>query len=173
MCNVTPVQVFRGQRVGKDPLPCPQLRADAAAAPRFGTPACAPRPPPECPLLLQPPALRGHACAPGFAGTTTRAHGASGACQALTRARRACIVAVAAAAAAADGHPAHERSGLTPLQKAAAFRQAFWKFLRPHTIRGTILGSATVTARALIECPIVSNANLPSALQPGLVSKSF
>lgn len=44
---------------------------------------------------------------------------------------------------------------MTPLQKAAAFQQAFWKFLRPHTIRGTILGSATVTARALIECPIV------------------
>ena len=33
----------------------------------------------------------------------------------------------------------------------AAFRAAFWKFLRPHTIRGTILGATAVTARALLE----------------------
>ena len=33
----------------------------------------------------------------------------------------------------------------------AAFRTAFWKFLRPHTIRGTILGATAVTARALLE----------------------
>lgn len=37
-------------------------------------------------------------------------------------------------------------------QRVAAFQQAFWKFLRPHTIRGTILGSVSVTARTLIEC---------------------
>ena len=61
-----------------------------------------------------------------------------------------------AAASAANELPAHEGGDMTPLQKATAFQQAFWKFLRPHTIRGTILGSATVTARALIECPIVS-----------------
>ena len=36
-------------------------------------------------------------------------------------------------------------------EKLAAFRSAFWKFLRPHTIRGTILGASAVTARALIE----------------------
>lgn len=41
------------------------------------------------------------------------------------------------------------------LQRVTAFQSAFWKFLRPHTIRGTILGSISVTARALIECPIV------------------
>lgn len=35
------------------------------------------------------------------------------------------------------------------------FQRAFWKFLRPHTIRGTILGSIAVTARALIESPVV------------------
>ena len=123
--------------------------------------AATPKVPPTCCSHLR------CACMPGSAGCTTIAHGASGACQALTRARRACIVAVAAAAAAADGHPAHEGAGLTPLQKAAAFRQAFWKFLRPHTIRGTILGSATVTARALIECPIVSrNMSLHPSLLP-------
>jgi homogentisate solanesyltransferase len=33
------------------------------------------------------------------------------------------------------------------------FRLAFWKFLRPHTIRGTILGSFAVTLRAVLENP--------------------
>ena len=37
-------------------------------------------------------------------------------------------------------------------QRLAAFQQAFWKFLRPHTIRGTILGSVSVTTRVLLEC---------------------
>ena len=32
-----------------------------------------------------------------------------------------------------------------------AFLNAFWKFLRPHTIRGTVLGSLAVTARSLLE----------------------
>jgi hypothetical protein len=36
-------------------------------------------------------------------------------------------------------------------QKIVAFKEAFWKFLRPHTIRGTILGSSAVTAIALLE----------------------
>ena len=40
----------------------------------------------------------------------------------------------------------------TPSQQVTSFQQAFWKFLRPHTIRGTILGSFAVTARVLIEC---------------------
>lgn len=38
-------------------------------------------------------------------------------------------------------------------QKVLAFKDAFWKFLRPHTIRGTILGSCAVTSRALLETP--------------------
>ena len=37
------------------------------------------------------------------------------------------------------------------VDRLAAFRAAFWKFLRPHTIRGTILGATAVTARALLE----------------------
>jgi homogentisate solanesyltransferase len=36
-------------------------------------------------------------------------------------------------------------------QKVIAFKDAFWKFLRPHTIRGTILGSTAVTSIALLE----------------------
>jgi len=33
----------------------------------------------------------------------------------------------------------------------SAFKSAFWKFLRPHTIRGSILGASAVTARAVLE----------------------
>lgn len=36
-------------------------------------------------------------------------------------------------------------------ERAGAFRRALWKFLRPHTIRGSILGASSVTARALLE----------------------
>ena len=41
-------------------------------------------------------------------------------------------------------------------QRVVAFKEAFWKFLRPHTIRGTILGSSAVTAKALLENSHVS-----------------
>lgn len=54
------------------------------------------------------------------------------------------VVASAAAAGGAMGEP----SGF---HKLVAFQQAFWKFLRPHTIRGTILGSIAVTSKALLE----------------------
>lgn len=37
------------------------------------------------------------------------------------------------------------------LNKVSQFRDAFWRFLRPHTIRGTTLGSIALVARALIE----------------------
>ena len=48
-----------------------------------------------------------------------------------------------------------------PIERVVAFQQAFWKFLRPHTIRGTILGSMAVTARALIESPVVGPCTQP------------
>jgi hypothetical protein len=51
------------------------------------------------------------------------------------------------------------------LSRVALFQAAFWKFLRPHTIRGTILGSMAVTARAILEAP--SWVGLP-LLQPFL-----
>lgn len=41
-----------------------------------------------------------------------------------------------------------------------AFQQAFWKFLRPHTIRGTILGSIAVTSVALLQNPALIDWNL-------------
>ncbi|KAL2531220.1 Homogentisate solanesyltransferase [Abeliophyllum distichum] len=39
------------------------------------------------------------------------------------------------------------------LNKVSQFKEAFWRFLRPHTIRGTTLGSVSLVARALIENP--------------------
>ena len=42
-------------------------------------------------------------------------------------------------------------SSSSPSPSLPAFLQAFWKFLRPHTIRGTVLGSLAVTARSLLE----------------------
>ncbi|XP_052175350.1 homogentisate solanesyltransferase, chloroplastic [Diospyros lotus] len=36
-------------------------------------------------------------------------------------------------------------------KKVFEFKNAFWRFLRPHTIRGTTLGSISLVARALIE----------------------
>nr|QKO29235.1 putative prenyltransferase [Epimedium sagittatum] len=43
-------------------------------------------------------------------------------------------------------------SGSDPLLvKLSEFRDASWRFLRPHTIRGTALGSCALVARALVE----------------------
>nr|AKM76562.1 AT3G11945-like protein [Erodium texanum] len=43
-------------------------------------------------------------------------------------------------------------SGSDPIiNKVSDFRDACWRFLRPHTIRGTALGSFALVARALIE----------------------
>ncbi|KAF6150177.1 hypothetical protein GIB67_023132 [Kingdonia uniflora] len=39
------------------------------------------------------------------------------------------------------------------LKKVLDFKDAFWRFLRPHTIRGTALGSIALVSRALIENP--------------------
>ena len=66
-------------------------------------------------------------------------------------------MASAASATADGGAGAGQPAGvaLGPIERVVAFQQAFWKFLRPHTIRGTILGSIAVTARALIESPVV------------------
>jgi len=42
---------------------------------------------------------------------------------------------------------------------------AFWKFLRPHTIRGTILGSSAMVSRAVLENGVAPDWNLlPTAL---------
>jgi len=51
--------------------------------------------------------------------------------------------AASAAAASSPVPPPAEKAGLL---------MAAWKFCRPHTIRGTILGSIAVTSRAIMEC---------------------
>ncbi|KAK2647369.1 hypothetical protein Ddye_014858 [Dipteronia dyeriana] len=51
------------------------------------------------------------------------------------------------------------------LNKVSTFRDACWRFLRPHTIRGTTLGSVALVTRALIE-----NSNL---IKLSLVLKAF
>ncbi|GAX73605.1 hypothetical protein CEUSTIGMA_g1056.t1 [Chlamydomonas eustigma] len=67
-------------------------------------------------------------------------------------------ISASAATAAADG-------GGTATPSVTSFVEAFWKFLRPHTIRGTILGATAVTARALLESPqLVDWALLPKAI---------
>jgi len=51
------------------------------------------------------------------------------------------VAAASEAAVPAAPAPSAPKSGL----------QAFWKFLRPHTIRGTILGSSAMVARVVLE----------------------
>ncbi|KAI5585832.1 hypothetical protein BDE02_06G170900 [Populus trichocarpa] len=51
------------------------------------------------------------------------------------------------------------------LNKISDFKDACWRFLRPHTIRGTALGSTALVARALIE-----NTNM---IKWSLVLKAF
>ena len=57
-------------------------------------------------------------------------------------------------------------------QKVIAFQQAFWKFLRPHTIRGTILGSCAVTAKAVLEHPEVGQQYLDTGVYSMLTRSS-
>eukprot|EP00238_Polyblepharides_amylifera_P008196 CAMPEP_0196586668 /NCGR_PEP_ID=MMETSP1081-20130531/55154_1 /TAXON_ID=36882 /ORGANISM="Pyramimonas amylifera, Strain CCMP720" /LENGTH=376 /DNA_ID=CAMNT_0041908627 /DNA_START=31 /DNA_END=1158 /DNA_ORIENTATION=+ len=52
-----------------------------------------------------------------------------------------------------------------PSQGVAAYSSAVWKFLRPHTIRGTILGSFAIVTTALLENP--------SAITWSLVPRAF
>ncbi|XP_051135348.1 homogentisate solanesyltransferase, chloroplastic [Andrographis paniculata] len=47
-----------------------------------------------------------------------------------------------------------DAAGTDPLfTKVFQFRDALWRFLRPHTIRGTTIGSISLVSRALIENP--------------------
>ncbi|KAL3147883.1 hypothetical protein ABBQ32_002604 [Trebouxia sp. C0010 RCD-2024] len=74
-----------------------------------------------------------------------------------------CIPAASTSSAAAGAGGAAGAPSLA--QKVIAFQQAFWKFLRPHTIRGTILGSCAVTAKAVLEHPeLIDWGLLPKAL---------
>eukprot|EP00897_Mesotaenium_endlicherianum_P002866 jgi/Mesen1/2607/ME000166S01730 len=81
------------------------------------------------------------------------------------RHQRTSTVRVSAAGAGAAASPAGEESGPPSMERVMAFQQAFWKFLRPHTIRGTLLGTTAVVARALLEnSHAIDWALLPRAL---------
>ncbi|GLT62069.1 hypothetical protein SLA2020_347340 [Shorea laevis] len=56
------------------------------------------------------------------------------------------------------------------LNKISAFKDACWRFLRPHTIRGTFLGSVALVARALIENPNLIRWSLVPKAFSGLVA---
>ncbi|CAO2822094.1 unnamed protein product [Amaranthus hypochondriacus] len=56
------------------------------------------------------------------------------------------------------------------VDKVSEFRDAIWRFLRPHTIRGTALGSFALVARALIENPNLIRWSLTLKAFSGLVA---
>uniref|UniRef100_A0A0E0LMK6 Homogentisate phytyltransferase n=1 Tax=Oryza punctata TaxID=4537 RepID=A0A0E0LMK6_ORYPU len=114
------------------PLPC-RAATTAAPASRSGRPA--PRllgpPPPASPLL-----------------SSASARFPRPPCNAA-RWRRRDAVRVCSQAGAA---------GPAPLSKTLSdLKDSCWRFLRPHTIRGTALGSIALVARALIENPQLIN----------------
>eukprot|EP00904_Undaria_pinnatifida_P006660 jgi/Undpi1/3123/HiC_scaffold_15.g06497.m1 len=69
------------------------------------------------------------------------------------------------AADAGEGAPAKTR-----IEKFKAYPSAFYKFTRPHTIRGTILASITGVARALAENPTAISMDLVPSAMLGLVA---
>lgn len=72
------------------------------------------------------------------------------------RCQRRCSGAHDAALPPAHAQCGAQAGGEQPIAaRATSFIDAFWKFLRPHTIRGTILGASAVTARALLENQLV------------------
>ncbi|PWA77434.1 homogentisate phytylprenyltransferase [Artemisia annua] len=56
------------------------------------------------------------------------------------------------------------------LNKVADFKDAFWRFLRPHTIRGTALGSVSLVTRALLENPDLIRWSLVFKAFSGLIA---
>ena len=79
--------------------------------------------------------------------------------------RGSSVAARAASGAAAAGGAGGGDGAAAAAGGLGAFLAAFWKFLRPHTIRGTILGTTAVVARALLDNPNpIDWALLPRAL---------
>lgn len=80
----------------------------------------------------------------------------------INRLHRPFPIRACAQAAAAGSDPV--------VNKVTEFRDAFWRFLRPHTIRGTALGSSALVARALIENPNLIRWSLVLKAFAGLVA---
>ncbi len=74
------------------------------------------------------------------------------------RAARRLTSASAASPSGVSGSP-------EPLTESGGLAQALWKFVRPHTIRGTVLGSAAIVSKVLIAHPdLVRLSLVPRAL---------
>uniref|UniRef100_A0A452ZPY1 Uncharacterized protein n=3 Tax=Aegilops tauschii subsp. strangulata TaxID=200361 RepID=A0A452ZPY1_AEGTS len=62
-------------------------------------------------------------------------------------------------------------AGPAPLSKTLSdLKDSCWRFLRPHTIRGTALGSTALVARALLENPQLIDWRLVFKALYGLVA---
>eukprot|EP00250_Pteridium_aquilinum_P007458 c17167_g2_i1 orf=252-1445(+) len=68
--------------------------------------------------------------------------------------------------AAEEGDTSMQETQPSFLSRIAQFQDAFWRFLRPHTIRGTIIGTTAVVVRALIDnSHLIDWGLLPKALR--------
>lgn len=77
--------------------------------------------------------------------------GVAGGRAVASRGRRLAYFAVRASSEVGAAEP-------SPLsERFSEFKDTFWRFLRPHTIRGTALGSIALVAKALIENPNLIN----------------
>ncbi|ONK74790.1 uncharacterized protein A4U43_C03F10170 [Asparagus officinalis] len=119
------------------PPPSPYSRPSAATAPKFISFASKTK---QCRLSSKSPSASQRISSPLV---TLWDKGLSG----CSQQRRSARFAISACSQVAS-------DGSSPLSKILAeFRDSFWRFLRPHTIRGTALGSIALVARALIENP--------------------
>ena len=115
----------------------------------------------------------------GFASTRTiatcalsialRGESASAASSSSRRAAArgdALVVASSAAAAAPGGaDESDDESSVDATGQAKNVFEAVWKFVRPHTIRGTILGTTAIVTRVLLHHPeLFTLALVPKAL---------
>ena len=73
-------------------------------------------------------------------------------------------------AAAWQGDAGDATSSGTVVQKVGAALDATWKFTRPHTIRGTLLGTTALVTKALLEHPELIDLSLAPRALMGLVA---
>lgn len=81
--------------------------------------------------------------------TWRTARSSSGATQRHDSARKRCVLALSSASGASADFGSVDQ----PQSGTGSALNAFWRFLRPHTIRGTVLGTTALVARVLMENP--------------------
>jgi homogentisate solanesyltransferase len=90
--------------------------------------------------------------------------------------RRGASLVTSAAAAASDASfdaandGEENASSVDATGKANSLAGAVWKFVRPHTIRGTILGTTAIVTRCLLNNPDLFNVSLVPKAALGLVA---